>query len=702
MTSPNPLQQLAESCGITTAYTDAFDRRVIASPESLMATLRLLDVPIRRPAEAEALIERQRRAVWQRVCEPVTVAWDRAAATIELRLPSAAASSRLRCMIERESGERETWDVGASRLKRLETATIGRQRFVRVRLSLPPESAHGYSRLTIHAPRLNAETFLIRAPRHAYAPKRSAKHWGSFLPLYAARSERNWGVGDWTDLEALIRWTSTRGGRVVGTVPMLAAFLEQPYDPSPYAPVSRLFWNELYVDLSRAPEFEPALQRMTPATREAIERQRQALAASPSVEYRRVYALKRRVLEAMAQTLFAGGDQSRRDACERFRRDEPDVEEYARFRAAVEQRRKSWRDWPADLQRKSLAAQKVNDAAVRYHVYAQWLCREQLERVAAEADASDTALYVDLPLGAHAGGYDTWRRRELFLLNASAGAPPDRAFLTGQDWGFPPLHPQRIREDRYQYMIAGIREQMRYANALRIDHVMGLHRLFVIPRGRQARDGVYVRYPAEELYAILLLESQRHRCRLVGEDLGTVPPETTRALTRHRIRGMAVLQYALQPNASRPLGRLAPQTVASLNTHDMPTFAAFWEERDLAQLRQLKRLSEAQCREASAFRRQLKAALLAYAKQRRLLRSARPTTQQVFELCVRLLARSDAEWLLIGLDDLWGERLPHNIPGTWREYPNWQRKAKPTLEQAAQQPSIERLLQRVREDRERR
>jgi 4-alpha-glucanotransferase len=189
--------------------------------------------------------------------------------------------------------------------------------------------------------------------------------------------------------------------------------------------------------------------------------------------------------------------------------------------------------------------------------------------------------YLDLPLGVHPHSYDIWRERGAFVLDASGGAPPDAVFTGGQDWGFPPLHPEAIRQQRYRYYIATLRHQLRHTDLLRIDHVMGLHRLYWIPNGLAPRDGVYVRYPSNELYAILSLESHRHRTPIVGENLGTVPTYVNSTMARHSLHRMYVAQYELVGSVRKTLRAVPRDAVASLNTHDIAPFAAFWEGLDI-------------------------------------------------------------------------------------------------------------------------
>ena len=215
------------------------------------------------------------------------------------------------------------------------------------------------------------------------------------------------------------------------------------------------------------------------------------------------------------------------------------------------------------------------------------MIQQQVAALADKMRSGGLGLYLDLPLGVHRLGYDTWCYPDLFVSGASGGAPPDAVFTKGQDWGFPPLHPDHLRASGYQYFIAGLRSHLQRAGILRIDHVMGLHRLFWIPAGMSASSGVYVRYPADELYAVLCLESHRSRSLIVGENLGTVPARVNAAMRRHGVRGTYVVQYELQPRSDRPLAPVHRQTVASVNTHDMPPLAAFWKGSELDDLHDL-------------------------------------------------------------------------------------------------------------------
>jgi 4-alpha-glucanotransferase len=371
------------------------------------------------------------------------------------------------------------------------------------------------------------------------------------------------------------------------------------------------------------------------------------------------------------------------------------VQDYARFRAAAEHFAGPWQRWPVGARNRRLTARVAEPDAVDRHVYIQWLAEEQLERAASRGRTGE-GLYLDLPLGVHESGYDTWRHREEFALGASGGAPPDMFFTKGQDWGFPPLHPRGIREGRHGYFIAAVRNLLRHAGALRIDHVMGLHRLFWVPRGMDAREGMYVRYPAEELYAILTLEAHRAGALVVGEDLGTVPRYVRRAMERHGVLRSYVLELeTLDPE--RPLPEPPELSLATLGTHDMPPFAAFIEGLDVDDRVDQGLLNADQTNTERAARERQRRALAAALRERRLLRGPSPgaAAGPLTDAGHRYLATSPARMAVVNLEDLWGETEPQNRPGTGAEQPNWRRKASRSLEQLRDDPEVVDRLREV-------
>ena len=471
---------------------------------------------------------------------------------------------------------------------------------------------------------------------------------------------------------------------MVATLPMLAQFLDEPFEPSPYAPASRLFWNELFLDPRRVPELETCAEAKRLLESAELRARGGGAAQGPDWSTtRRLMALKRRVLEELARQFFADPSPDRRDAYEAFAESRPELETYAAFRAVGERRGEPWQSWPERLREGTLAPADWDEDDRRYHLWVQWITDEQVSALAEEARRRGPGLYLDIPLGVHGSSYDVWRYRDLFAEGISAGAPPDSLFTGGQNWGFPPLLPERLRERGYDYLIESLRHHLRHAGLLRIDHVMQLYRLFWIPRDMEASAGVYVRYPVDEMFAVLSVESHRHQAIVVGENLGTVPPEIGEAMDRHDVLGMYVVQYELQPG-NQALRTPPARSAASLNTHDMPTFRAFWEARDVAEL--------AASSASSTRTRRARSASAGPRSAGRSWRSCRPRsgatsapTRAVLRRLLEILAASPARMVLVNLEDLWGETEPQNVPGTHTERPNWRRKARYTFEEFSTQ-----------------
>ncbi len=624
------LRELAQLHGVQTGYRGNDGRPHRAADESLRAVLGSLGVPAESPAQLEQAVAAAREAPWARLCPPVAVSWEGGAAHLDLRLPAAAAgAAHLRLAAEDGAAVRE-WDCPLADLPVVAADPGGRRVARRVRL--PSALAWGYHRLDVEAGGRTAGARVIAAPRRA--PVR--RGWGVFVPLYALRGEGGWGTGRYRDLADLASFVAGLGGGLAGTLPLHPTF---PDDPSPYAPVTRLLWSELYVDVPALPEFSPGMLA-------GSERALAGLRRAPRIDYAAGYALRRRVLSAMAQACHG----AREAALCAWAAARPEAVAYARFRAYGEAQGRPWPAWPAAARAGDLPAGAWDAAAEGYHLYAQWAAAEQV------AELPD--LYLDLPLGVHPRGFDTWRYGDGFALGASTGAPPDQLFAGGQNWGSPPPHPARMRATGYGYLAACLRHVMAHAAALRIDHVMGLHRLFWIPQGGSARDGVYVRYPAEEMYAVLTLEAARHGTALVGEDLGTVPQAVRRAMARHGLLRMYVLPFA----RTDPV---PPGCLACLDTHDTPPFAAWWGalgEADRGQL--AARLGVAPVDAADA-------------------RAA----------CLDMLAASPADLVMVNLEDLWLETEPQNRPGT--RSGNWTRPARHGLPELTRLPQVVASLRRL-------
>jgi 4-alpha-glucanotransferase len=644
------LRRLAAACGVLTSYYGV-DGLSHARAEALLGVLRILGVPVERIEDADDALRVRRQEAARRLVPPVVTLWDEALASVVLTLlEKDVGNARVRVVLEDGTFQEE--DVVVDELP----VAYARRELVHRRLALPPLPL-GYHRLEVSYRDRRSEATLLCAPVRSYrgAETERARRWGLFAPLYALHSESSLGIGDFSELARFADLVCRHRGSFAATLPFLATFSDE---ASPYSPASRKFWNELFVDPGLSPEWEGVRARVSrPEFLAALDASRR----EPFVDYHQAVTLKRPLLEAMSQEAL----RTRPQFFEEILRSRAEVVDYARFRAAAERRMSPWPSWSEPPPRADLA-----DANFLYHLYGQALAEEQIAAAAAGAEEKGVRFYFDMPLGVHAFGYDTWSRPSLFANGAVVGAPPDPVFPDGQSWGFPPIVPERSRAEGHRYFRECLAHIMRHAGLLRIDHVMGMHRQFWIPPGFEKRDGVYVRYPAEELHAIASLESHRNRSELVGENLGIVPEAVDRALHRHGWREIYILQFRLTGNPEAPLDPAPASAVASFNTHDTPTFAGFRRSRDLEDRVEAGLLESERARELARARAHAIAALDA---RLGLPDGGSEISRECLVLWLQTLLESDADLVAVNIEDLWLEEEPQNVPGRV-DRPNWRRK----------------------------
>jgi 4-alpha-glucanotransferase len=485
---------------------------------------------------------------------------------------------------------------------------------------------------------------LIASPGRCHLPP-GLRTWGWAVQLYAARSRRSWGIGDLADLRRLARWS--RGAPGAGLLlvnPLDAATPVLPLQPSPYCPTSRRFRHPIYLRVEEVPG-----AAAPGAALETLAARGRALNALPRIDRDAVYRLK---LEAL-ERLWARFEGDR--AFDRYRAElgEP-LAEFATFCALAEGHGRDWRRWPPDVRRPDGPGIAPFRAAradrIRFHAWLQWLVDRQLARASAEIPVMH-----DLPIGADPGGADAWAWQDVLATGVTVGAPPDLYNTQGQDWGLPPFVPHRLAAAGYEPFVQTIRATLRHAGGLRIDHVMGLFRLYWIPAGAAPTQGAYVRYPADDLLAIVALESHRAGAVVVGEDLGTVEAGVRERLRAHRVLSSRLTWFETSPPARYP--RLA---MAAVTTHDLPTVAGLWTGADLAAQKRLGLApNEAGLRAIRERVRRLTG----------LADDAPP--ERVVERTYRRLGEAPSMLVTATLEDACAATERPNMPGTVAEWPNW-------------------------------
>ncbi|CAL9570407.1 4-alpha-glucanotransferase [Streptomyces sp. enrichment culture] len=668
MTAPRPappledelpgeeLTRLAGLHGVATSYRPSPDRTVTASAAAVVRALRALDVDAGTPEAVRAALTACLRERDERLLPPTLVRW--AGGAPPEAVAALPAGTRLR--IETEQGETHTTTD-----------------------QLPP----GVHRLTATAPDgRTADAHLVVAP--ARLPSPPGRAYGLLVQLYSLLSRRSWGMGDLGDLGELAGWAGrTLGAGFVQVNPLHAAVPGAPTDPSPYRPSSRRFPDPAHLRIEDVPEYAYAVggpdgERLRALLERAGKLRDAVLDKGALIDRDAVWELKREALELLCRVPLGPGRQA---AYNDFLAAQGQaLEDHATWNALAEVHGSDWHRWPAGL-RDPRSPETARARAglmdrVDLHCRLAWLTDSQLR--AAQRTAREAGMPVgvvhDLAVGVHPGGADAWAQQEYFAAGMSVGAPPDAFNARGQDWGLPPWRPDRLAATGYAPYRSLLRALFRYAGALRIDHVMGLFRLWWVPQGQPPTEGTYVRYDAEAMLAVLVLEASRAGAVVIGEDLGTVEPGVRERLRERGVLGTSVLWFErdwdgdgspLPPEAWRA------DCLATATTHDLPPTAArlTGEHVDLRdRLGLLARPLADERAEAAADT----AEWLAFLSRLGLLpgtgggsdgASEEAEVQAVHRFLLRTPARMVGVWLPDGV----GDRRPQNLPGTWDQYPNW-------------------------------
>ncbi|MBL8694187.1 MAG: 4-alpha-glucanotransferase [Planctomycetes bacterium] len=706
MTQPtSPLQELAALRGIEPHYVDV-DGAVHETRDSTrLAILAALGIDARTPAAAAAAIERERRREHERLVPVISVFRGAGRARLAVRVPAPASAllpGRLLLRLRAESGALHVASCEQAALSesaRVDSSAVTRTTWL---VELPPLMLGYYDVEAVWCGERHevSSGLLIVAPTQAYLPASIAAGRplvGLSVNLYSLRTDDDFGIGSLAGAAQLAAWAArTFDAQCLGLPPLHAVPNRGPHDHSPYCPITRAHYNSIYLEVASLPEVADSPRAQLLLESSALRAEIAELRASATVRYEAVAGVQRRILDAAFRD-FAERDVPLRTARARAfdlwrsSRGE-ELQRFALFEAIREHYSQQtpplfhWKDWPAELRspERALTSPIARELAGRilFHAFVQWCVERQLadaQRVAREA-GMEIGLYHDLAVGSAASGYDAWAHSNLYVSGAEVGAPPDAFQKNGQMWGVLPLDPVALREARYEPWIELLRAALRHGGALRIDHVMGLFRLWWVPRGASATEGAYVRYPAEELLAILALESLRHRAMLVGEDLGTVPPGVRERLAEERIFGCRVVMFERDGEGRWTTPEsYAPLSVASWGTHDLPTLAGFWLGRDLELRRRLQQFRSSKEAEEAPVARVRERLRMLEALEREGCEAAgleaaipsRADLPMVIRGFHRWLRQTRSRLQLVSLDDLLGVEEQRNAPGTLSEYPNW-------------------------------
>jgi 4-alpha-glucanotransferase len=699
------LDALAARNGIEPEFRDATGEIQRVSPEVKHRVLAAMGVEASNEIQAARALEMLEQEEWMRVLPLVCVAYAGRPIAVQLVLP--AGSDEFTWRLSLEDGSEKSGDARFGLLTLQARKELSGRWLERRQLLLPDAIPWGYHRLSVEA--TSSEMALIVTPGRCWLPRAVAdgrKLWGIAIQLYLLRSAANWGIGDFGDLRRLVQLATVCGADLVGLNPLHAMFVDEPEHASPYSPASRLLLNVLNIDVAGLPEMANCPEAIQLMASEAFQRRLESCRTAKLVDYAGVAELKMQVLALLFASFRTTGDSPRQAAFNVFRRQGGEVLERTSLFQALRQRFANdeqsltdWHSWPEEYRDPTSPAvtrfAEEHGETITFWSWLQWLADEQLGAAASVAERMEVGLYRDLAVGANPAGAETWSNPGIVVSRAHAGAPPDIFNPAGQDWGLPPFHPQALREEAYQSFVNLIRANMRHAGGLRVDHAMALQHLYSIPEGMSPSEGAYVSYPFEDLVGILALESQRHRCLVVGEDLGTVPEGF-----RERMAEAGVLSYrVLFFEQDMDTGKLFrpdeyPElALAVVGSHDLPTFRGWWEGKDIEVKKRLGLFPKpGQAERAREQREQDRRQLLVALREERLLSSGGELAIEELAIAVHAyLARTKSLLAVAQIDDIMDEAEQVNVPCTSIEHPNWRRRLSLSLEELEGYSRLERL-----------
>ena len=717
------LRALAELVGVECDYVDGTGQAHQATDVTLRIILGALGLDV----QSESDIQRERNKIqeerWTRVLEPVLLHYPetRMPLCFPIALPLEEVSSEevaISFRLKDEQGKVRLFPVKVSACKFLENATNRGIRYVRMQVSLAGRLPLGYYDLmgtVMLGPRvLEVKSLVIAAPQRCYLPPGSKKEWGIGVQLYGIRSQDNWGIGDFRDLERIMKTAGQKWkASTIGLQPLhsMTTGLRSPYSPS-----SRLCWNPLYLNLEQVAEFRlsPKLQRMFRTKK--FQSRLQTLRSGQFVEYEAVHQLKMTVLKDLFRVFSRQHLQSsttRGRAFIRFIEKAPEFfTRFCTFQALQEHFGGAvWREWPLDYHVPDSPAvkqfQRIHASRIQFFLYVQWLCELQLSRLdqVAKQSCLSLGLYHDLPVGIHPDGADAWGFQNQLAKDATIGAPPDSFNLQGQNWGLMAPNPRALRQYGYEFFRQTVSQNMKHGGVLRIDHALGLFRMFWVPFGHSGQDGLYLKTYVDEMLAVLALESVRHKVMVVGEDLGTVTPAIQRKLEEAGLLSYRLLFFEREPDgAFHQPSQFPSQALVSATTHDLPTLKGYWEGRDITIKAQAGLYPQPVERDRETLVREKDRGQLGEALRRAGFLVSEPMeaslSLETIKMFYQFLARTPSRLLMVPLEDVLGELDTPNLPGAPDSvYPSWRVRLSRELSSWLKDPAPAGFTQAVSRER---
>lgn len=709
----NKFYELLEKLGISRKFTDAAQNRkeYVTDDETLLKMVNYLGFSLKSTDESEKLLQKLDKERWLRVFEPIYVVKGKQKC-VDAVLPEGEEYT-----LKIKQRAEKKYRAAEYKIKAKEVCSIGKVNYVKQILEITEDLTPQYYDLSLETKDKKYHTILAVTPEKCYSPQvlQEKKIWGFATQLYALKSKRNWGVGDFADLAKMAEICALNGADVIGLNPLNVLFHDFPEDASPYCSISRLFLNPIYIAVEKVTGFEP---KMLKGEEENLAQAKN----SQDIDYTTVYNLKMRILRKIFDKLKEKKDSDEykkfADYCAEKGEDLQALATYqAIYSTYYNKVSGGWKAWPKELQNSNSAAVKdfalIYDDKVQFFKYLQYLCEKQLNAVyeIIRAKGLKIGLYRDLPVGLCKDSVELWQNGDLFIKDCGAGAPPDAFFPSGQKWLLGAFNPFKLKEYAYEPYLKILREAMKYAGALRIDHVMSLMRLYIIPDSSDK--GTYIYYNFEDMLGLLTLESYLNKCMIVGESIGNVPDGFIEKLHERGIYSLSVL-WAERWQAGQGLFKLPEaypeNVVCSVGTHDMAPLKARWFGYDIQAMYDLKMLSESEKNElykAREVERQYLLSALDYAgvwpedeprKGNYLYGEGYP--EGIMPAVEKYVARSASKVYLAQAEDIFAETKLQNLPGTnGAQYPNWHRKLPINLEDYAQNAEFIKAINAIKSER---
>lgn len=667
------LTELAHRFAVATEYEDWTGKPVAVERSTLIAVLASLGVDAETEDGRMAALARHERDHWQRSLPPTIVGRDDSETSFWVHVPHGAPAEVSICL---EDGSIR------SDIRQVDNFTppfeLHGQRIGEATFVLPAGLPLGYHRVHLRSGGHEATAPLIITPSWLGMPSRlgARRLWGLAVQLYSVRSERSWGAGDLADLADLAVWAGARhGAGYVLVNPLHAAAPTTPMEPSPYLPTSRRFSNPIYLRIEAIPEYGRLAKRGRIAKLRAAVQARAV--HHDTIDRDAVWTAKRAALKQVYRVPRTAGRQLAFDA---FKvREGTALDDFATWCALAERYGADWRAWPEALQHPSspevVAFAQQQDRKVDFHRWLQWQLDDQLAAAQSQAVRTGMPLGVmhDLAVGVHPTGADSWALQDVLALGVTAGAPPDEFNQLGQDWSQPPWRPDQLEALGYQPFRSLIEAILRHAGGVRIDHIIGLFRLWWIPRGAPPNKGTYVRYNHDAMIGIVALEAHRAGAVVVGEDLGTVEPWARDYLRTRGLLGTSILWFELDrhgaQNVPLPADRWREYCLSSVTTHDLPPTPGYLAGEHV-RLRHALGLLTRSAEEELADDRAAQSAWLEALTRAGLLEAGADEEAVILAL-YRYLTLTPSRLLALALTDAVGDKRTQNQPGTTNEYPNW-------------------------------